>query len=146
MDTLEREHHDYFSVSFRIINNNLDPLKLTELLGIKPDRAHKNGDPNTGIAKSGKIIHYAPFRTGLWSIDSNLDKYCRLHEHFIHLLKRLEPHKDKLVELYKDGFDLDFFCGYFFTNANQPGFALTNEILVKMGALGIKLNICLYPL
>jgi len=145
MDTPEREHHDYFSVSLRIAGDDLDPSNVTELLEMEPYHAHKKGDPNTGKAKSGKIIHYAPFQTGLWEIRSNLDRHCRLHEHFINLLERLEPHRDKLAELCKDGFELDFFCGHFFADAHQPGYSLSYDILVRIGALGITLNICLYP-
>jgi len=144
MNTLERDHKDYFSVSLRIANDDLEPSKVTELLGMKPNLAHKKGDPNTGKAKSGKIIYFSPFKTGLWVIDSNLDRHCRLHEHLSNLLERLEPHKEKLAELRKDGFGLDFFCGHFFADEHQPGYSLPNDVLLKMGALGIDLNMCLY--
>jgi len=145
MNPIERDYRDYFSVCFRIAGDDLNPSKVTELLVIEPHHAHRKGDPNTGKAKSGKIIYYAPFRTGLWSINSNLDKHCRLHEHFIYLLERLEPHKDALEEIRKNGFELDFSCGHFFADESQPGYSLTNDILIRIGALGIDLNICLYP-
>ena len=144
MNTPKEEHRDYFSVSLRIAGDDLDPSKVTELLGMEAEHAHKKGDPNTGKAKSGKIIYFSPFQTGLWTIDSNLDKYCRLHEHLINLLERLEPHKDKLAELRKDGFKLDFFCGHFFHDAHQPGFDLSNDILMRIAVLGIDFGICLY--
>ena len=144
METLDREYKDYFSVSFRIAGDDLDPSKVTGLLGIEAEHSHKKGDPNTGKAKSGKIIYFSPFRRGLWTIDSTLDRYCRLHEHFIHLLERLEPHKDALAELRKDGFELDFFCGHFFADAHQPGYGLPSDILMRIGILGIDFNICLY--
>jgi hypothetical protein len=41
MKNQEQKPHDYFSVSFRIIGNNLEPPKITLLLGLEPDIAHK---------------------------------------------------------------------------------------------------------
>ena len=144
MNNFEQEHKDYFSIGFRISGDDLDPSTVTKLLKMEPNLAHKKGDPNTGKAKSGKIIYYSPFRTGLWGINSNLDKHCRLHEHFINLLERLEPHKINLIEFNKKGFKMSFFCGHFFSDEHQPGYGLHNDILMRMGALMIDLEMCLY--
>lgn len=144
MKNQEEEHHDYFSVSFRIIGNNLEPSKITLLLGIEPDIAHKKGDSRTGESKSGKIINYAPFNTGLWSINSKLDRDNRLQDHIISVLERVEPKKDVLLKLTNEGFKMDFYCGYFFSTKDQAGISLNNEVLKGIAELGIDFGISLY--
>ena len=145
MKNLEEQPHDYFSVSFRIIGDTLEPSKLTKLLGLYPQIAHKKGEPNTGKSKSGKIVNYAPFNTGLWCIDSKLDECSTLQEHLINLIECIEPKKDILAELKNEGFKMDFYCGYFFSAPSQAGISLTNCVLKRITELGIDFGIALYP-
>ncbi|CEO89651.1 MAG TPA: DUF4279 domain-containing protein [Syntrophaceticus sp.] len=144
MKNQEQKPHDYFSVSFRIIGNNLEPPKITLLLGLEPDIAHKKGDSRTGESKSGKIITYAPFNIGIWSINSKLDKNNRLEDHIINILERIESKKDVLVKLTNEGFKMDFYCGYFFSTKDQAGISINNKLLKRIAELGIDLGINLY--
>lgn len=145
MKNHEEKHYDYFSVSFRIIGDNLNPSKITLLLGLEPDIAHKKGDPRTGESKSGKTIIYAPFNTGLWSINSKwANKDNNLQDHIVNIFERIEPKKDVLVKLTDEGFKMDFYCGYFFSTKDQTGISLNNEILKRIAELGIDLRINLY--
>lgn len=144
MKNEEQKYDDYFSVSFRIIGDDLEPDKITLLLGIKPDIAHKKGDSSTGKSKSGKIINYTPFKFGLWCINSKLDKYDRLQDHMLNILERIEPKKDVLVKLANEGFKMDFYCGYFFSTKDQAGISINNELLKRIAELGIDLGINLY--
>jgi len=146
MKNHEGRHHDYYSVSFRIIGNDLEPSEITMLLGMKADIEHKRGDTRTGISKSGKMIKYAPFNSGLWSIESNLDKYAGIQEHIMNLIGRIESKKDVLTRLNNDGFKMDFYCGYFFSITNQAGIRLTKELLKIVAELGIDLNVDLYAI
>ena len=146
MERLDVQHRDYFSVSFRIISDGLEPSEITSLLGIEPDKAHRKGDPNTSITKKGKVMHYAPFRFGVWRIESKLDKYCKLQDHLTNVIERLEPKKDILAKLKVDGFEMDFSCGYLFSEEDQPSIFLSNEMLKRMAGLGVDLGISLYPL
>ena len=143
-DDKEQHQRDYCSVSFRIIGNDLEPSKITTLLGIEANISHKKGDPKIGVSKSGKIIKYAPFDTGLWCIESNLDKHSRIQEHLMNLIERIASKKDILIQFGNDGFKMDFYCGYFFSVTNQTGVSLTNEALKRITELGIDLNIDLY--
>lgn len=144
MKNQEEEHYDYFSVSFRIMGNNLEPSKITLLLGIEPDIAHKKGESRTGESKSGKIINYAPFNSGLWSIKSKLDKNNRIQNHIVSILERIEPKKEVLLKLTNEGFKMDLYCGYFFSTKDQAGVSLNNEILKRIAELGIDFGISLY--
>jgi len=144
MDSSTKESSDYFSVSFRIMGDDLDPTIITTLLGIEPDHKHKKGDSNTGKAKSGKIIYYSPYSSGMWAIKSKLDKHSRIQEHIESILEQLVPKKEMLEKLHNDGFEMDFYCGYFFEKTPQPGLWITSDTLKKMGDLGIDLGIDLY--
>jgi hypothetical protein len=133
-----------YSVCFRIIDETLDPVETTNKLCINPDRAHKKGDPNTAVNKKGKLITFAPFSTGTWIIDSREGEYEDLEHHITSLLHILYPLKDKLAELSAKGYRMDIFCGVFLHEADQPGFDIKSDVLLKMGELNIELGMCLY--
>jgi hypothetical protein len=59
-------------VSFRIINDKLNPTEISQILGVVPDKSHSFGEPNITISKKGKLIEFAPHNIGLWSISSKL--------------------------------------------------------------------------
>jgi hypothetical protein len=99
MEVQEEKQGDYFSVSFRMMGDDLDPLEITSFLGIEPDIAHKKGEPRIGKSKKGKIIQYAPFDSGMWSIESKplKDDDATLQEHIENILDRIEPKRDLLL-------------------------------------------------
>ncbi len=126
------------------MGNNLEPSKITLLLGIEPDIAHKKGESRTGKSKSGKIINYAPFNSGLWSIKSKLDKNNSIQDHIVSILERIEPKKEVLLKLINEGFKMDLYCGYFFSTKDQAGVSLNNELLKRIAELGMDFGISLY--
>ena len=140
----EKQVKDYFSVSFRIFGDNLDPHLITGLLEIEPDIIHEKGDPRTLKAKGGKILHCSSYNYGLWCVKSKLDKHSRIQEHIGGILKLIASKKEILAELSNNGYKMDFFCGYFFAEADQPGISIDYETLQKIGELGINLGIDLY--
>jgi hypothetical protein len=146
MNDLEKQSYESFSVSFRVIGSTLEPSKLTVLFEMDPDIEHKKGDPRTGKAKNGKTKHYTPFDTGLWSIESKLEKHVSIQEHIVNLLERIEPKKDVIEKLRNTGFKMDFYCGYFFSITSQAGISLTNDILKRISELGIDFGVDLYAI
>jgi len=140
-----KQRDEYFAVSFRIMGDGVEPSELTALLGVMPTKAHKKGDANTSKTKKGKIITYAPFTSGLWCLDSQLDKTSSLNDHIINIIDDIEPKKDVLLMLKEKGFEIDFYCGYFFSSSAQAGISLSNDILERMSKLGIDFNLSLYP-
>jgi hypothetical protein len=133
-----------YSVSFRIRNDNLDTLEITEMLGIKPDKAHRKGDPNTARSKKGKLIEFSPYNTGLWCIDSKEEEFSSLKYHLGSLLSILLPLKNELLELSNKGYKMDLFCGVFTHGTHQCGFNIDADVLFMLGELNIELNICIY--
>lgn len=144
MSQIQKELSQSFAVEFRIIGNNLIPQEITELLEIEPSNSHKRGDSNAGFTKKGKVVRYAPFSSGLWSIKSRLTKSTSFEEHIMGVLELLEPVKDKIKELSCRGYKVDFFCGYFFSSEIQAGVSLDSNILKCISDLGANLEICMY--
>ena len=134
-----------YSVSFRIADDNLDPTEITKILGIAPDISHRKGDPRLSITKKGKVMQYAPFRTGMWSIHSHEEKYEILEHHIKILLDILYPVKDKIAELASRGYKMDIFCGAFLYKGCHTGFDINSDILFQMGEMNIDFGICIYP-
>jgi len=134
-----------YQVSFRIGGDNLNPTELTEILKIDPDNAHRKGDPHTSTSNGGKIIHYSPFRTGVWILTSREDEYAILDQHLKALLSILYPLKCKLLELSSKGYKMDMFCGAFIHDVHQPGFEISPDVLMWLGELNISLGLCIYP-
>jgi len=133
-----------YAVGFRISDDKLDPSEITGMLKVNPDKAHRKGDPNTSTSKKGKAIYYSPFSTGLWSINSHEKEHEVLDHQIKSLLLILYPLKDKLAELISMGYTMDMFCGVFLHGANQPGFDISSDTLLKLGELNIDLGVCLY--
>jgi len=133
-----------YKASFRIGDEKLNPSEITKMLGIDPDIAHRKGDPNTAISKKGKLIEFAPFNTGLWSINSKEDEYDTLECHIKSLLLLLYPLKDKLLELSSRGYKMDIFCGIFTNEFYESGFGVRSSLLLQMGELNIELGVCIY--
>ncbi|MCL2411425.1 MAG: DUF4279 domain-containing protein [Treponema sp.] len=134
-----------YSVGFRIIDDNLDPAEITKMLGIVPDDAHRKGEPNTKITSKGKILHYAPFSTGIWIVNSREERHEILARHIKSLLDILYPLKDKFAELTSRGYKMDICCGAFLNEVQQPGFDISPDILLQMGEMNIKIGMCIYP-
>ena len=131
-------------VSFIISDDNLDPLEITKMLGVDPDKAHRKGDPNTSISKKGKLINFSPFNTGLWRIESKEDAYVSLDYHLKTMLLLLYPLKEQFSELSNREYKMDMFCSVDSHGVDQPGFAIGSDILLKMGELNIGLSVCIY--
>ena len=133
-----------YKVSLRIQGDELDPSEITEMLCITPDKAHKKGDSNTAISKKGKLIEFAPFKSGLWSINSKELDHMSLEQHIKSLLSLLYPLKNKFIELSDRGYEMDLFCGAFIHEVDQPGFSIGSDVLLKLGEMSIAIGICVY--
>jgi len=133
-----------YSVSFRICDDNLDPLEITQILGVKPNVSHRKGDRNVSWSKKGKPIELSPHSSGIWIIHSEAGEYVGLEHHLRSLLVVLCPLKDELLELYIKGYKMDMFCGVFVSEVHQPGFDIASDVLLKLGELKIELSVCIY--
>lgn len=85
---------DYYSVSFRIMGDDLDSSEISKIFEITPDKSYKKGDPHIQITKKGKYISHGNYSFGLWAINSNVNKYSQLSDHLDDIIERLEPKRD----------------------------------------------------
>lgn len=131
-------------ISFRIYDDILDPMEITEMLCIEPEISHKKGDSNTSISKKGKLIKYSPYNSGMWSISSKEAENAIIEEHINNLLELLEPSKDKLAELFNRGYKMDLFCGLFAKGCSQPGLDIDSSTMRRLGELNISIAMCFY--
>lgn len=137
----QNKTNELFDASFRIIGDNLDTELVSSLLEIKPDHAHRKGEFNSRKNKLGKIVLGPKYKTGIWSINSNLPETSTLEEHLVSLLDRLEPVSDKILQLSAEGYRIDIFCGYFFNHGFNGGFDISPLVLTRMGKMGIYLAV-----
>ena len=97
-----------FTVSFRVTGRDVDPLEVSEFLGLQASLSHKCGDPHFG--KQGR---YADFPEGLWSLSSPLGRDRPLVEHIQNLRAQLEGKEQALESLRSRGYYLEIFVGVF---------------------------------
>lgn len=132
------------AVSIRIIGDGLDPNEITKLLNIEPSEAHKKGDENVKKSKSGKLMVFSPFDTGLWAYSSCEDKEVSLESHIKCLLTVFEPSWEKLKDICNRGYRIDLFCGVFSSSNGQTGISIGHDIIKKLSEVNISIDICYY--
>jgi Domain of unknown function (DUF4279) len=77
-------------VSFSLWGSHLDPIAITELTGINPDRSYRADEP----LPTGR-----PRTDGQWASGSGLADTDEFHDHVDALLARMRPAWDRFVEL-----------------------------------------------
>ncbi len=133
-----------FMVTFRIMNEELDPFEVSNILNIEATMSHKKGDRKTNISKKGKMVNSACSNIGIWALDSVYDKNGSFESHIKQILERLEPVSEKLNELYRRGYVFDFFCSVFAFEGRQAGISLGYETVKRLGELNVNIEICIY--
>jgi len=118
---------------------------VTDILGITPDQAHRKGEQNITITKKGKRIAAAPYRSGLWCIDSKADECGNFEHHIKSLMTLLYPLKKELLGLSDRGYQMDLYCSMFAYGIHQPGFDIEADTLFQMGELNIAMSMSIYP-
>lgn len=127
-------------VAFRLVGRRLDPHRLTQLTGLRPERSQRYGQldisPKTGVL-------YRPYTLGMWSVSSDafLDEIePTLEHHIIALLDRLEPFGPELRDIIlEDDLTADFFCGYF-QGAWNASWEISGHTLGRIVRLGASLG------
>jgi hypothetical protein len=114
------------TASFRVMSKTITTSELTHRLGLSPS--------------SARDIH----RFSVWGLKSGLPRSEPLERHLAVLLDVLEPIATTIAELQQDGCDTDFFVG-FSSETEQVGACLEAALLRRIAALGIDLDLDLYP-
>lgn len=84
--------HEWRRVFLSLTGKNLDPEKVTEVLGILPDDRAKRGEP---FSKISKCIQ------GSWALEGGPSNWL-IETQMKYILKRIRPVKNQLKKLIKE--------------------------------------------
>jgi hypothetical protein len=121
------------SVSLNIYGHE-DVARLTQDLGLKPDKALNKGEP--------LIAGAAPIPQSIWELKSRLPASRSLEEHVESLLDVLILHKDELAEIAKK-YKTVIAVGARYNEPN-PEVVLEPAVLKNLADLGVSLWLDLY--
>lgn len=121
-------------VGFRIFAPGLDPVKVSQVLGLLPDYTHLEGDYPRDNPK------YSPYKHGMWALHSKLPSEEPFTAHLESLLSILDLKQEQILELSKTS-NVDFSCSLF----SQSGFQLPPHLLGQIASLGATLGVDVYP-
>ncbi|MEY4544492.1 MAG: hypothetical protein RL685_687 [Pseudomonadota bacterium] len=97
--------------SVRIAGESLDPLEVTRALRLPPDHVHRSGEPRIQRRPDGSLRELAPYRQGMWSMNSERWVFApELDVHIRWLLDQLEPRRVELQRLLAGGAGGGIFC------------------------------------
>lgn len=123
------------SVSFELKGSELEPEKITALLGIIPTKTWRVNDlvhPKAGVRR----------KSNGWSLKSKLDKSAELDEHIKSIFEQLQPSWQSLVEICQQ-YDAIIDCvayGY----KQIPAICLDKDIVRKTAELNAEIDVDIY--
>lgn len=119
-------------VSFRIFGKELDPIVVTDILKLTPQKIYSKGHYITNT----NTIH----EESMWILSSSLENHAPFIEHIAHILYVLEPKQESILWLSKR-YTVDFYCTLF----AQNGFHLSRNVIQRIVNLGADLQVTIYP-
>ena len=125
-----------FLVDFRYNGDGIDPIYITEVLGIKA----------TTIRIKGQVNEKHPphkYPHNFWSLNSMIEKQRELPCHLIYLLDILSACNEKIDKLYFEGYNPKFVCGIF-PFIDNIDITINVNILRRISDLHASLVMCYY--
>lgn len=133
--------HNEYHVWFGIHDFECSPDELTKQLGIKPTRTKIKGEYRTvGKKKPRKMLN----KENQWFLDSVLPRDVTIEEQLKHLVGKIKPHKQKLIEITKKYYT-EFGCAIYHYEVN-PGIHLDNNLLKEIAELNARIDLDIYCL
>ncbi len=123
------------AATLRISGDDLDPSKLSQLLGATPTLACVKGEPRK---PGGKVIA----RTGQWHLSAKDTEPADIDAQVAEILAQL-PSDPDIWRSLAARYEIDLFCGWFMNESNE-GVEISAETLSALGSRGIKLGVDLY--
>lgn len=120
----------------RIYGDQLDPDKISQMLGAKPTKSYRKGDIKH--SKNADIIR----KTGSWMFDAKDKEPENLNAQVEEILSNLTQELTIWTKLSNE-YGIDLFCGFFMKESDE-GFEISPQTLKALSDRGIKLAICLY--
>lgn len=123
-------------VRLKIYSDTLSPIKITEFIGLQPDKYWSEGDfkPKTNIR----------YKNNGWILESSVDKHDNIDVHIQYILKRLLPFASKIKNISEKS-EVIFSCVQY-TKDSNPQFYFDLKILNQLSDLGANLELDLYSL
>jgi hypothetical protein len=125
--------------SFRLSGNELDPERITRLVGVEPWHAHSQGDPSS-TAAAARV-----YPTGVWVVSSqgSVDEWASLDDHISFLLDLLAPVTAEVnAEIRRNDLTADFFCYVQIQSGAGP--VISHPVLSRLAELSASLSLDFY--
>lgn len=133
------EDERWFSLSLRVMSDDLDPDEIGALLGMEPESVGRKGQHIRDKPR------YARYSTNIW-VQRYMEKpYEPFRAYLSEFLTKLEAHGDALKRLTsRPGVEAALFVGYG-AKSGQGGFEVPASMMARIGALGLDFELDLYP-
>ena len=125
------------TISIRVSGKNIDPNKVSQLLGCLPTLAAMAGDVITKPDGKTRVV-----KNGFWHLKYGESDAIELEEKIDNLLGKLTNDLIAWETITRD-YRVDIFCGLFCDNWNE-GFWLTPKLLRKLGERNIEIGFDIY--
>ncbi|MFN0207062.1 MAG: DUF4279 domain-containing protein [Planctomycetota bacterium] len=123
-------------VYFGVINFNVDPRSITEILGLSPHQTWRKDDP--GPQRSRRTHDRWEFRGPKCEVAS-------FEEQLDELLSILEGRRDRVLQVVNQ-FKAGIYCTAMYRETVNPGFHLSEDAIRRIAGLGLSCDFDLYIL
>jgi hypothetical protein len=125
-------------VSIRLCGSELNPEKITQLLGCEPTSAAKTGEKIIKRNGQERVV-----KTGFWHFSYGESDDVIIEEKIELLFGKLTNNLESWQEATKNLDLADIFCGLFIDNWNE-GFTLSQSTLRKISERNLKIGFDIY--
>lgn len=125
-------------VTLRVRGVDLDPAVVTAAAGISPTHEHRRGDVRSG--SNGRV--YAPFKEGLWALDSSRPEIDSLESHVMDVVDRVD--RDAIARFLEEGHVVDVLVGIFVDDGEAADLVLSPAAVRHLGERRLELQIAIY--
>lgn len=125
--------------SLGLAGEHLDPQIVTDLLGIRPHRAFRQGDKYNGRNREGPIIMTCP--SGVWAIDSTkLIGSPDPADHVHAVVALIHPVAGRWIDLQKKGYKANLWIVHA-REEGETGYSLNYHLIEQLADLRVNVSI-----
>ena len=129
-----------FQACLRISGPELDPVRVSALLGLEPAQAHRRGDPRYGSQRR----QYSDYSVGVWILEPGLHPASSLLDQLERLLWLADGKQESLRSIAAQGNSVEILIGVFDLGDNAE-FQLPADLLLRLSSIGAGLGFDVYP-
>ena len=126
------------TISIRLFGSELNPERITQLLGCEPSSAAKTGEKIIERNGQERIV-----KKGFWHLTYGESDEVILEEKIELLFGKLTTNLDSWREVTRNLDTADIFCGLFIDNWSE-GFTLSQSILKKISDRNLEIGFDIY--